>query len=169
MIRIKFQDSIALVLFIIQSSITFSQDYIPMNFNDGVWDEYFTEPPPGNSEEITKFCCGDTTIGNLMYYKLYEEKLVEPYLGDHYYTPSSLIGFIRNSENRTVQYIPKGEKDPVTIYNFNVSLGDTIYGVNQWEYFVVKVIDSVEIAGRYHKRYSEFGFGYPDNPCGFLR
>ena len=68
-------------------------------------------------------------LATCMYYKLYEEKLVEPYLGDHYYTPSSLIGFIRNSENKTVQYIPKGEKDPVTIYNFNISLGDTIYGL----------------------------------------
>ena len=44
-------------------------------------------------------------------------------------------------------------------------MGDTIYGVSQLEYFVVKVIDSVENAGRYHKRYSEFGHGYPEDSC----
>ncbi len=153
------------VLLLALSKSLFSQDYIPMNFEEGVWHEYYFEPP-GNSEDIYKFCCDDTTIGNLIYHKIYEYMLVEPNLGDHYFTPSTLLGFIRNSADKTVQYIPTGEDQPITIYNFNISLGDTIYGLEHWEYFVVNFIDSVEISGLYHKRYSEFGYGYPDNPCG---
>ena len=160
-----FRKFFSAVLLLALSKTLFSQEYIPMNFKDGIWFEEY-DSFMDKIEEITKFCCGDTTIGNLLYYKLYEEKLVSPIRGDHYYTTSSIIGFIRNSADKTVQYIPTGGDQPITIYDFNIDIGDTIKG--EWysiddirSFIVVKVIDSVEISGRYHKRYSEFGTGYP--------
>ncbi len=165
-----FRNIFSVSLLLALSESLFSQEYIPMNFNDGSWAESYDGGPAGPFEDIYKDCCGDTTIDNRKYYKLYEHKLVSPYLGPHYTTQRALIGFIRNTPDKKVQYIPNGEAEPITIYNFNLSIGDTIKG----EYYplegdrcsiVVKVIDSVEISGRYHKRYSEFGGqGYPYDP-----
>ena len=139
----------------------FSQEYIPMNFNDGIWIEEYFEPP-GNTEIIQKNCLGDTLIGNQLYYKLFEQKIVVPYLGSIDTTEKVFLGFIGNSSEKIVRYISKGEVDPITIYNFDLNIGDTI--VVEFDSFIIGVIDSVEICGRYHKRYSESGQGYPSDP-----
>ncbi len=161
MIRIKFQDFIALVLFLIQSSIAFSQDYFPMNFKDGTWAERYSPYETSYMEDIYKRCFGDTVIDDQLYYKLYEKKYIQWYTVDS--TEYTFVGLITELPDKTVQYIPKGGTNPITIYDFNINIGDTIKGYSEWNSFVVGVIDSVEICCKYHKRYSEFGSGFPSN------
>ncbi len=149
--------SVALLLAL--SVSLFSQEYIPMNFKDGVWiDNHFANGE--YMERTQKFCKEDTLIDNDLYYKLYETKIQIYYTADTIY--NIYLGLIGNFPDKTVKYIPSGEVEPIMIYDFNLNIGDTVKGV--YDGFVINNIDSVEICGRYHKRYSEFGTGYPDNP-----
>jgi hypothetical protein len=63
----------------------------------------------------------------------------------------SYIGLIGNLEDKMVGFIPKNEINPITIYDFNLNLGDTIDGAI--DKFIINKIDSIEICGEYHKRY----------------
>ena len=104
----------AMILLITQSNIAFSQDYIPMNFEDGVWIEDYFEKE-GHGERIQKECFGDTFINAQLYYKLFERKIVAYPPG---YYPDTIdwafTGLIGNIKDKTVQYIPYGSNDPVT-------------------------------------------------------
>ncbi len=142
----------ALILLITQSNVVISQDYIPMNFEDGVWIEHYIEE--GGYREFTqKICNGDTLINNDLYYKLYETKVKIYYNRSNDTIRDIYLGLIGNFSDKTVKYIPKDSIDPVTIYDFNLKTGDTIKGAV--DNFVIREIDSTEICGRYHKRYNQ--------------
>jgi len=94
-------------------------------------------------------------VGGLVYYRLFEEKVVFTPPG---FLPDTLgevfLGLICNGPGKTVQYIPGGETEPLTLYDFNLLAGDTVKVLN--DSFVIRELDSTAICGRYHKRYSEF-------------
>lgn len=133
----------------------FSQEYIPMNFSEGIWIETYFEKG-GYVEKIQKFCNGDTIVEGVLFHKLFESKVVFPV-----YYPDTIenifLGLIGNSDDRTVLFIPKGKDTATVIYDFNINLGDTIQGA--LDIFVVKEIDSIEICGRKHKRYIQIAEG----------
>ncbi len=150
-----------LILLITQSNVAFSQDYIPMNFDDGVWTEYhdvFT----GITEYIQRECFGDSLIDDQLYYKLFERKIVESPPG---YYPDTLdwvfTGFIANMPDRTIQLTSTSGTNPVTIIDFNVWIGDTIIGPDGFAAWIIRKIDSVKICGRFHKRFSGSEPGCP--------
>lgn len=84
------------------------------------------------------------------------------------------VGAIRNSENKQVLF--KGIEGPdsiIVIYDFDISVGDTIY--TRDDDLIIHSIDSIQICGRYHKRYlgngSKFvteGVGYSNGLLGFF-
>ncbi len=159
MIRINLIAFSALILLITQSNVVFSQDYIPMNFEEGVWIEKYDEYM-GKTERIQRECFGDTLIDNQVYYKLYAKKIVESPSG---YYPDTLewdfTGLIGNMPDRTVQLYSK--TNPITLIDFNLEVGDSIIAPDGFVAWIVRKIDSVEICGRFHKRYSGSEPGCP--------
>ena len=131
-----------------------SQEYIPMNFEQGVWIEWYFEKG-GYEEKIQHYCKGDTSIASYYYHKLYETKIIYPYIGFPDTIYENYIGGIRENESKQVLLMKESNSDSSTIiYDFNLTVGDTIQGaVDQ---FIINVIDSVEICGRFHKRYIQF-------------
>jgi len=143
-----------------------AQEYIPMNFEQGVWiNEKFNG---GDFSYTQRYCDGDTLIDNRLSHKLYEiegwPKLGEP--GLDLYGPK-LIGFIYEDEDRRVFYKAPVEDTFKIAYDYNLELGDTIdlgdptYG--DYFQFIINEIDSIEICGIFHKRYIHdlFGGSFP--------
>lgn len=128
----------------------YGQEYIPMDFDHGVWIE---ETRTGTEyRDIQHFSQGDTLLDGELFYKLFEISVAYSSF-DPYPTvsPKTLIGFIKENTFQQVIYKSLDEDNFRIIYDFNLSLGDTIdmpAGP-----FVVNSIDSMEYCGRYHKRY----------------
>ncbi len=154
-----------------------AQEYMPINFSNGVWmEECFVKG--GYTEKIQKFCSGDTAIDSNLYYKLFETKII--YNPPGYYpdtVKNKFLGLIGNFPDKTVKYIPKNEVNPISIYDFNLNIGDTIQGPH--DMFIIREIDSIQICGSYHKRYSQYegviygdaslieGIGYSNGLLGY--
>lgn len=155
-----------------------AQDYIPFSFEKGRW---FVEvfEKGGYQEWIQIYCKGDTVINNQEYYKLFQNKLILEPQGD--LIPDTLIGLylgaIRNAENKQVIFKSLFEDTPTVIYDFNLSIGDTIKGF--LENFIIDDIDSVEYCGIYRKRYIQElrtpleeilieGIGYSNGLLGYF-
>ncbi len=133
------------------------QEYIPFNFDEGIWitDRLVKE---WGSYESQFYCNGDTILEGSFYHKLYEYKFVQQYGVRPYSTLDYCGAIINDTVNRTVILRLAGWTMPFVIYNFNLEVGDTIkegYGSDEhyFEPFVVEEIDSVEMCGRYHKRF----------------
>ena len=141
-----------LVAMLLISPNSYNQDYIPFNFQDGIWiEEEFCK---GDMINRQLFCKGDTLINNQTYNKLYEFTIsfYEPgYYPDTIFT--HYVGAIRNNESKQVLYRSTWDTSDIIIYDFNLNLGDTIDLADGK--FIITDIDSVEYCGRYHKRYIE--------------
>jgi hypothetical protein len=138
---------LALLLISIQSR---AQEYIPINFENSIWIEEFP-PGFGNSDEKKqKYCKGDSILDDTTYFKLYES-IVQFNPGTPDTTFHNYLGLIKNSANKTVTFIPENKTESIVIYDFNLNIGDTING--SYDHFIINEIDSVEICGKYHKRY----------------
>jgi len=146
------------ILFIVLNSILIieivAQDYTPINFSEGVWIEEFSGVG-GEFCNSQKYCSGDSIVDEVNYHKLFEYKIFSESPGlDTKTEGPSLIGLITNFIDKKVLYIPYGSTIPDTIYDFNIELGDSIEC--SLGGFVIREIDSVEVCGVYHKRFSEF-------------
>lgn len=130
-----------------------AQNYTPMNFEKGQWyldiHEY-----GGYFERNQMFCKGDTVINGQVFSKLFQDKFMVIPPGGVYFTDTIIaeyVGAIRNAENKQVIFRGIYPDTEVIIYDFNISVGDTING--DYVDFIVNDIDSVEYCGIYHKRY----------------
>jgi hypothetical protein len=146
----KVRLAIYIVFFI--TPYTAAQDYIPMNFDNGRW---FVEvfEYGGYFERIQLYCDGDTVINDQMYSRLFQNKFILIPPGE-FFTDTIVreyIGAIRNADNRLVIFRSAFSDTAAIIYDFNLSIGDTIYG--EVDNFIINGIDSVEYCGIYHKRY----------------
>jgi len=138
------------------------QEYIPMNFEDGVWINELFEY--GGHISYSQFYCNlDTIVDNQEIFSVQRiiryPKRGEP--GFDYYGPT-VEGYIYENESKQIMYrynVPG--MDYFVAYDFNIELGDTI--AQGWDTFIVNEIDSVEICGKYHKRYI-----YTMNQGGFF-
>ncbi len=133
-----------------------SQDYFSFPEEDAVWNHFFetcegTKLDYYYSTYYALGLYGDTTINSLEYSKLY---LLEDSV---YNSNAELQGYIREDSLKRVYYVGPNfwghyEEDEVLLYDFSVSVGDTIdYGI--WEGTVIKSIDSVLIGDSYRKRF----------------
>lgn len=136
----------------------FGQDYLQFNFESGVWicsEEIYGDEI--KTYKIQYYTDGDTIINDTIYGKLMEYRIsteAGPGYGTMIY--NGYCGAIRNADNKQVEYIPFDNNEPEIIYDFNLSIGDTIkigYGADD-SYpapLIVVSIDSVEYCGNYHK------------------
>ncbi len=136
------------ILGLLLSCISYAQEYSPMNFEQGVWIEEGFSKPFYNYSQI--YCQGDTLLEGYIYNKLYEFGLQET-MTRYDTVPSHYIGAVRENDNKQVMFWGISDTAFTVIYDFNLSIGDTISMEN--EVFIAESIDSVEICGRYHKRY----------------
>ena len=93
---------------------------------------------------------GDTIINNRRYFKLFKST-------DSLQLYWEQIGFLREDPINKLVYFRSGENEGL-IYNFNLSIGDSIYINNFYMGFldallICNSIDSVNINGTYKKRY----------------
>ncbi|MEN8230638.1 MAG: T9SS type A sorting domain-containing protein [Bacteroidota bacterium] len=139
-----------LFLLIINEPII-SQDYTPFDFESGIWiTNYFEYEGPDNHYQY--YSDGDTLINNKAYHKLFQYHLRWWYVLD---TSFNYYGAIVNDTlNRQVELIKAGQLEPEVLYNFNLDIGDTIKeGIGEDINLVVTEIDSIQVCGRFHKRF----------------
>jgi len=122
-----------------------------MNFAQGVWIE---ESRSGISYvDRQHFCQGDTMIQDERYFNLLELRVDYNLQSGKPVTSLSLLGFIRENESKQVVFKKTDNSSSFVIYDYNVSLGDTLEVSTKLGPFIVNSIDSIEYCGRYHKRY----------------
>ena len=155
----------------------FSQEYIPMNFSNGVWiEENYTK---GIIEIIQHYCIGDTMIKEIEYKKLYKASIIDDQISNYPDTVAPYyIGAIRNNDSRQIEFIQALKDSAIVIYDFDIELNDTIE--KGAELFIVNSIDLIEICGSYHKRYIQMyydenfseslieGIGYTNGLLGYF-
>jgi hypothetical protein len=160
-----------IVVAMIFCNIAKSQQYIPFDFENGIW-VYGYSNSDLSSTTYQYFCNGDTIINSEKFYKLFQYKLYCP-LG--LCLPSDTISpqfktYIRNNDNKQVVYLDSGKEK--VLYDFNLKVGDTIInglrgkldGYSSDSYIIVKNIDSALFCGKYHKRYKTYYFSrYEDS------
>jgi hypothetical protein len=141
-----------LVIFIISiTAISYSQEYTPFDFDNGIWITNY-DSYGGPTYEYQYFCLGDTLINQRTFHKLFQYSYRWHWVLD---TTFKYYGAITNdSLNRKVELIHAGQIDPIVLYNFDLEIGDTITeGIGEGPNLVVSEIDSIQMCGRYHKRY----------------
>ncbi|MFN3755569.1 MAG: T9SS type A sorting domain-containing protein [Flavobacterium sp.] len=156
--------SITLLLITCISLTGFSQAYQPFPTSNAMWRE--------NSGGFQCSCCsdfqytitGDTLINTLTYHKLQKTgvKYMEDWIGNCTsniaYAINQYAGCFRNdSANKMVYFIYSMLSTDTVLYDFNLSIGDTIppSPINDNGNFinVVTDIDSVFLGGVYRKRF----------------
>lgn len=139
--------------------INYGQEYSPIDFENGIWvqnEGLYGEQPISYLHQY--YSTGDTLINGISYFKLMKYSIYTengPNYGsvvfDDYYCA------IRNTENREVELIFRNSENPVIIYDFNLTVGDTIkngYGSIYHDDIQVISIDSILYCGKYFKRFN---------------
>lgn len=172
MIQMKKASLVLEVVFLpLMSSL--SQDF-PIPANGAEWNNTIIQaatmgPTQGTSRIEIK---GDTIINDIAYSKLFTT------LGSSYYQTgqcefhlfgSGLInryeGAIRTDENYKVSYFPQGETDSIILYDFSLSVGDSVLisESNNPYYAYVLEIDTILIANSPRKQLTMKGmYGWDD-------
>ncbi|MCF8302857.1 MAG: T9SS type A sorting domain-containing protein [Bacteroidales bacterium] len=99
---------------------------------------------------------GDTLINNQLWLKIYSTP-DSAFLENHTY-----LGNIREGNERILFMNAEAQID--TVYDFNLSIGDSVFyefETGQAQYLEIQHVDSIIIKGEYHKR---FHFQIPDFP-----
>ena len=138
------------------------QDYKPFPTSNAMWRES-SGGFQGGCEEYQYLITGDIIINGLTYHKLQKSGIRYPAAAwgscthDFEWPINYYAGCFRNDiAAQKVYYIDPGKDTERVIYDFSLSVGDTIpelpedfYNPNN----TIKSIDSIEIGGRYHKRF----------------
>lgn len=141
--------SYLIVLLFLSSHFSFSQMFISFPDSNASWINTTCPTGPDNPHcdlvYRTNYCIGgdDTLIGTNLYSK------VDICNGSYY-------GALRDDGMGRVYFIPKDSTSEFILYNFNVSVGDTVMGVYSIQGGVqdriIQNIDSLLIFGQYHKQ-----------------
>ena len=91
---------------------------------------------------------GDTVIHDISYKKVYKDCSAHP---------ANYEAAIRE-ENKKVYVVRRNEQQERLVYNFNMEVGDSLL-IDEYHYYKVTKIDTVEVAGKLRKRYN----GYNNN------
>lgn len=150
--------------FLVISNILLSQEYpipaIGSEWNNTVMDLQSTM---GNETTARLEVAGDTIIGSLLYSKLITSwEVGYSQNGDCEFTSSGIGGVkidryegaIRTDENYRVRFIPNGETEVITLYDFSLTVGDSILlsEVNNPYYAYAIKVDTVLIGKSKRKR-----------------
>jgi hypothetical protein len=142
-----------------------AQDYQPFPTSNAMWRENFGGIEV-NCEDYQYFITGDTIINDLMYHKLQKSGIVYAAGGfgcswDIFWSINYYAGCFRNDVSaKKVYYMNPYTDTEKVIYDFSLSVGDTIPELDYYpNYPTIESIDSIEIGGKFHKRFKI------DNKC----
>jgi hypothetical protein len=146
------------LLFVTAQMKAQSSLYNPFPDSSATWNEsvhWYNDTCDGN-EYYTTIINGDTTINSVVYHELFETGYsYSAICGDSttYFT-NKYIGSIRqNVLLKEIYIFPKGDTSAALLYDFNLSLGDTLpatyLGAARHNY--VSSVDSVLIGSSYRK------------------
>lgn len=151
-----------ILLCCILSNLSVAQNYIPFDFNNGLWQEEYYNMQHERAI-YNYYMDGDTVINNQTYKKLYKagtSTITYNYTGFPpipWSTFSGLFGFIRENNNKNIYYKAayNGVQEQL-LYDFNIALGDTI-AIPPIDFMfdsaVVVAVDSILICTSMRKRY----------------
>lgn len=137
-----------IVLLMLLQSLSFGQAYLPIVTEDAEWtvlkltiDTQDPTPPyPSDTSYVRTWIAGDTTIADMDFKKVFSREFLP---GDNI---PKYQGAIRE-ENQIVTWVPSGQNISRldTLYNFNLTIGDTVayYSVMSPFYHYVHSIDTI--------------------------
>jgi hypothetical protein len=137
-----------------------AQDYKPFPTSNAMWREN-SGGYEADCEHYQYLIAGDTLINERTYHKL-EKSGIKYYPGywggcdfDHPYKINNYyVGFFRNDiSSKRVYFIEAGTEIEKVIYDFSLSVGDTVPELYPDGYYTIDAIDSIDIGGIYHKRF----------------
>ncbi len=163
----------SLILFsaFLVSSIS-AQDYTPFIFPNAKWNihglscDLSGSPIQGFHSFGSYWTGSDTLINGVSYYELFmRSSQAQAYICNSLETSflsfntgnPYLVGYLRQDTNaRMVFYLPKDSLSEMTLYNFNLSLGDTSLSVALGFSGVITVstVDSFQSGGVYYRRFN---------------
>jgi hypothetical protein len=132
--------------------MTFSQDYYPLIEEDRTWNVLNIIPsgwePPFDTTYNTEswYIKGDTIISTYEYKILHSSSEPDP-------TSWTLRGFMREDSTKKVWLRWKNDIEEILIYDFSLSIGDSISIGYMPEYYHIDSITSVEINGTTRNKY----------------
>lgn len=163
---------ILIILFLAIPFIGLSQNYHPFPTENAIWKEYryhFWAGGGGNKQEkdtqLHYSMNGDTTINGKAYKNIYYTATIfqeggdPPYYSSTTYHNNEYIGSIREDSSKRIFILSPNETNEMLLYDFNLSIGDTITSnfIDHLEYpnahFTVESIDSVLVMNNFHKSY----------------
>jgi len=158
-----------LLLYVYTSAI--GQSYTPFPTAGAIWMDYSWSGynSPGllttSANDFEYYIQGDTVVVNT-YSKLFRVGFnysnttsAESYTYDSTFYPCAYYGGLRSDSLKHVYFLPKGSNNEQLLYDFNLSVGDTLpltynYFTYNFNVNIVKSIDSVFIDSSYRKRYN---------------
>lgn len=151
------------------SNLLMSQDYYPFPTHDAVWREFQVRVYGSSNTaqyNFQNFISGDTMISGKTCQKIYKTGVVSGYNWEGNYSynfENEYVGSIREDSSKRIYLCDSPER---LLYDFNLQLGDTLpvvgadsvqamYGTynNDNIVYTVSEIDSVAVAGNFHKRF----------------
>lgn len=160
------------VLQILPNCAIFSQEF-PFPADGAQWNNsemYLEDISNSQSVERIEIKGGDTLINGVTYAKLYRTWSASYYqMGDCEFKYNSgpsrtntYVGAIRINNNQRVFIIVPEDTIIRTLYDFSLSIGDTLYikGMNYQYTAEVVSVDSINVNGKFRKRLSIQGYMY---------
>lgn len=134
---------------------SYAQQYYFMNDSASWKVDYFSGDDIclGHCAEWKYYIAGDTTINSILFKKLRSagHNFIYEWYTDTY------TGAIRQNQNKKKVYFVWGNQPDTTanlLFDFNLSLGDTLKGILAEEYpLVVDSVDSILVNNQFQKRY----------------
>jgi hypothetical protein len=129
------------------------QPYKPFDFDNGIWLSIYGNKSIGSIMSLY-YCNGDTTVNDTLYKKMYVNEKRSPFTGSSSYF-SGYFCAIKNTINKQVIYIPSGKIYSKLLYDFNLSINDSIHAYDEFGNYILVVnkIDSVQYCKKYFRRY----------------
>lgn len=150
------QRAFLLLTFFIHCSELFSQQYVRFPSDSARWKITYSSGAlgcPGLVAEYQYEFSGDTIVAALTYHKISRLGYTNQIFC---YPPAwGYVGAIREDSARHVYYLQRDSTTPVLLYDFNLNVGDTIFGYLTCgcSDITVDSIDSVFVQSGFRRRY----------------
>jgi hypothetical protein len=144
---------LAVLLLLVILQVTAQEyEYVPFPTKNATWSnleiDYNRPAPYLVMNIILKIFDQDTTIDGMVYHKVYSVKDSTSGLEE-----AKLYSLIGEKDKKINLYIPNIH-GILTMYDFNIDVGDTIATGEYWEELIVSKIDTIFLGGKYRKRIS---------------
>lgn len=129
-------------------------DYTPFDLQNSIWEEDYYELASFR-QQYNYLMDGDTIINEVTYQKI---RQVGRYSLNYDQTPTfwedidNYAGAIRENDQKQVFWVDPGGSEEVLMYDFNLTVGDTIAG-HFFSALKVVGLDTIESCGQFRKRY----------------